>query len=433
LQHNEKEAVKQMKTKNYLFWLLMMLLYAVTNNVLADNKSHAPMTGYLLYDNTTSPIPYRIPAIACTRNGDLIALSDYRQGKRDIGYGAVDVYARISRDNGNTWGAPFCLAGSKAVSGSDNRYYGDASIIADREHDEVLVMLVSGTVGFPRSTREAPVRMASMRGHYDRVTGEWKWTRPMDITTVIYDKLPQVKALFFSSGRICQSTRIKVGSHYRLYAGLCVRTMTEKMNANYVMYSDDFGKSWNVLGGEDRPALRNGDECKCEELPDGNVLLSSRVNKGRTWNIFTYEDRSAASGHWGTGQTPDDTNSGIYNADDQNACNGEILIVDAIRLSDHAQVKLALQSVATNRTNVTIWYKPLTETSDYDTPQHFARAWEGKYQVSNTSSCYSTMIRQPQGFIGFFFEENAHNSGYDMIYLRMPLETITHGQYGIKE
>lgn len=387
----------------------------------------------ILFNNSTSEIPYRIPAIAWTRNGDLIALSDYRLGKSDIGYGAVDVYARISRDNGITWDAPFCIAGSNAVSGSDSLYYGDASIVADKESDEVLVMLVSGSVGFPRSTREVPVRMAYVRGRYDRVTDEWTWTHPTDITSVIYDELPHVKALFFSSGKICQSTMIKVGSHYRIYAGLCVRTMEGNNNANYVMYSDDFGKTWIVLENAFYPAISNGDECKCEELPNGNVLLSSRVNKGRTWNIFTYDDRLAASGNWGVCQPPEKTNGGIYNADDHNACNGEILIVDAIRQHDHAKVKMALQSVATNRTNVTIWYKPLIEETDYDTPQHFAMSWEGKYQVSAMSSCYSTMIRQPQGFIGFYFEENAHNSGYDMIYMRLSLETITNGQYRIHE
>ena len=422
-----------MKTKNDHIWMLIVVLLIMTVSAVAGNRRGGGIVRRVLYDNTSSEIPYRIPAIACAKNGDLIALSDFRQGKSDIGYGAVDVYARISRDNGITWDAPFCLAGSNAVSGSDSQYYGDASIVADRESDEVLVMLVSGTVGFPRSTREAPVRMTSMRGRYDHAAGEWSWTKPTDITAVIYDKLPQVKGLFFSSGKICQSTLIKAGSHYRIYAGLCVRMLTGNGNANYVMYSDDFGKTWEVLGGESNAALRNGDECKCEELPNGNVLLSSRVNKGRSWNIFTYDDRRAATGSWGVSQAPDSTLGGIYNADDRNACNGEILIVDAVRKRDHAKVRLALQSVATNRTNVTIWYKVLKEEADYDTPLHFAMSWEGRYQVSTVSSCYSTMVRQPGSVIGFYFEENAHNSGFDMIYLRLSLETITNGQYRINE
>ena len=48
-------------------------------------------------------IPYRIPAIATCSNGDIIAASDYRYCGSDIGYGAVDMVYRISRDNGKTW------------------------------------------------------------------------------------------------------------------------------------------------------------------------------------------------------------------------------------------------------------------------------------------------------------------------------------------
>ena len=48
-------------------------------------------------------IPYRIPAIATCSNGDLIAAADYRYCGSDIGYGAVDVVYRTSRDNGKTW------------------------------------------------------------------------------------------------------------------------------------------------------------------------------------------------------------------------------------------------------------------------------------------------------------------------------------------
>ena len=59
---------------------------------------------------TTSAIPYRIPAIARAYNGDLIAVADYRHSRADIGMannGRIDLRARISKDNGQTWGEIF--------------------------------------------------------------------------------------------------------------------------------------------------------------------------------------------------------------------------------------------------------------------------------------------------------------------------------------
>lgn len=384
----------------------------------------------VLFYNASSSVPYRIPALAQAVNGDLIALTDYRQGKMDIGFGAVDIHARISTDNGASWGSEFCIAGSNAITGKDSQYYGDASIVADREKNEVLVMLVSGTVGFTASTRNNPIRMAYARATYDEMAGEWQWTAPTDITSAVYDLLPTAKSLFFTSGKICQSKTIKVGTHYRIYSGVCVRTTTGgSTNYNFVMYSDDFGETWKVLGSSTTPCVSSADECKCEELPNGNVVLSTRVAKGRKWTIFTYTNQTTAEGSWSATVNPSSSNGGIYDADDTNPCNGEILLVDAIRVSDQEKVKLALQTVATNRTNVTIWYKPLTNESDYSTPAGFAKSWEGKYQVSSTTSCYSTMILQSKDRIGFYFEENSYNSGYDMVYYRYPLETITNGMY----
>ena len=51
-------------------------------------------------------------------------------------------------------------------------------------------------------------------------------------------------------------------------------------------------------------------------------------------------------------------------------------------------------------------------------------------QVVTKDSLY---VLKPGSVIGFYFEENAHNSGFDMIYLRLSLETITNGQYRINE
>ena len=97
--------------------------------------------------------PYRIPAIATALNGDVIAISDNRPCGSDIGYGEVDIKVRVSKDNGETWSEEEFLANGDGdetrITDDDtsNNFayaFGDAAVVADRTHNEVVVFCVSG-------------------------------------------------------------------------------------------------------------------------------------------------------------------------------------------------------------------------------------------------------------------------------------------------
>ena len=104
----------------------------------------------------------------------------------------------------------------------------------------------------------------------------------------------------------------------------------------------------------------------------------------------------------------------------ENACNGEILILPAVRNADKAEVYLALQSVpfGPGRTNVGIYAKELPSDISAITAKVFAADWNMKYQISDTWSAYSTMIQLRNGDIAFYHEEshNGMDKTYDMIY-----------------
>ena len=117
----------------------------------------------------------------------------------------------------------------------------------------------------------------------------------------------------------------------------------------------------------------------------------------------------------------------------ENACNGELLIVPAVRKEDHKKVHLALQSVplGPQRANVGIYYKELPEDVASITPESFAADWEKPYQVSDTTSAYTTMLLLKNGNIAFYYEESIclDGWGYDMVYKEIPLEVLTYGRY----
>lgn len=403
-----------------LFFLTIFLSFLASAQEGVINKT------VLFQSNQTDSIPYRIPAIAELWDGSLFALTDYRYCKNDIGFGRVDVHGKFLK--GRKWRQECVLVEGTGVEGAVDCGYGDPAIVADRNSKEILVALVCGNTIYWKSTtnRQNPNRIATMRS----LDGGKTWDL-QEITEQIYalfDTAPHgcVQSCFIASGQIFQSRIVKVGSHYRLYAAL-----TARPNGNRVIYSDDFGRTWKVLGTLDQLPVPYGDEAKCEELPDGRVVISSRAWGGRYFNIYTYSDVASGAGTWGEPAPSGRRVNGCASL--ENACNGGLLIIPAVRTADKKNVYLALQSVpfGAKRANVGIYAKELPDDIESITPEIFAAGWDMKYQVSHTWSAYSTMLQKRNGNIAFYYEEshNGSDNVYDMIYCELPLEVVTAGNY----
>ena len=409
---------------------------AVTVAVDENNKYQ-----YLYYSNDANGKPYRIPAIATAPNGTVFAISDNRPCGSDIGYGEVDIKCRISNDNGETWGNEFFIANGDGGSANVMKTgYGDAAIVADREQNKLLVMMVCGrTVCWngrwhPDSTSTSSNinRVARVYATYNEESAEWEWTEPVEVTNSIYSLFlkngqPTVSSLFIGSGRICQSSKVKVGDYYRIYCSVWTRD-----NGNRVIYSDDFGGSWNVLGKvDDRPAP-SGDEPKIEELADGTIVLSSRKSAGRYFNIYKFTNLETAAGSWSSAVGSNEVSNGLsYGA---NSTNGEIMRIKAIRKSDNTVCDVMLQSVpcGDGRRDVGIFYKEMVYSANNTnvyTPTTFSQGWTKGLAVTDKESAYSTMTLQKDSRIGFFYEEVPN--GYCMVYVPLTLEEITNGKYSV--
>lgn len=380
----------------------------------------------LFRTTNNKPYPYRIPAIAKTVKGELIAVADYRPCGADIGYGRVDLVFRTSADNGKTW-TPEQTIISGTSRGVDAGY-GDACLVADKENNELLIVCVSGDTPYQSASISHPQRMVSLRATKDKLTGKWLWSKPQDHTQEFYNTIfnKNIHSMFMSSGKICQSSVVKVGKYYRLYAALCTR------KGNFVVYSDDFGRSWNALGSNTVSCAPQGDEVKCEEMPDGTLVLSSRKHGGRFFNVFNFSDLKAAKGEWGSVIDSRNAENGISN--EGTPCNGELLIVPAKNASTGASTYLLLQSIPAGpgRKDVSIYYKDMgnvfknkqnkLETTD------IAKGWNGVYKVTDKGSAYSTMCLQANKKLAFFYEEDSERN-HELVYVPLSLSVITNGTY----
>lgn len=369
----------------------------------------------VLFKSDTLTNCYRIPALVKAHDGSVIAISDFRPCRTDVGGGEIDVVAKRSTDNGNTWSAESTILKGGGDNVPFDVAHGDAAVVCDRKTGEMLMLCASGNVWYWTSTLENPNRVGR---YYSKDGIHWQGG---EITSQIYGLMKgAVHKLFFSSGRVCQSSRIKAGTHYRIYSALCTNI------GNVVLFSDDFGKSWQPLGGVDARPTLDGDEAKIEELPNGDVLLCSRSQKGngRIFNIYSYDNAKKATGKWATP---------VYIDNDKYKsakCNGEILLVRAHRKSDGKSTNVLLYSVpmSDTRNDVGIYYKEIASKADYSSPECFRSGWK-TFGVSNTDSGYSTMIQLANGKIGFFYEETERKGGYDMIFRDYTLGQITGGEY----
>lgn len=383
-------------------------------------------------DFNNSEMPYRIPAIVCTETesseNDIIAFADKRHGGGDVGQheagadGAVsswiDLVCRRSSDNGQTWGEETTI-----VKGSDECGYGDAAVVADRENPKnILLMCAAGNVFFTKSSQSNPLRCFRFRS----ADGGISWTEGTEVTEDIYTLDSDYAAYFFSSGRICQSSKIKVGTHYRLYAALCTnkKGLFSSQSHTIVVYSDDFGDTWKLLG--EQPAVNKGNEAKCLELSNGNVLVSSRKSGGRYYNVFSYTDPSTATGNW-TGSCT------VLSEADGGATNGEVLLVPAYDGNGNA-CNILLQSIPmeSGRSKVGIYWTCLLTDNITEASVFEGSEWNS-YPISSRPSAYSSMVLQADGNIGFVWEEELQEDlgtgGYDINYLRLSLSDITGGKY----
>ncbi len=390
---------------------------------------------------TEGDIPYRIPAIAVTKDGTLVAVADYRHSGTDIGVtdkGRIDLHYRLSYDNGNTWTDVMPLIEGKGAEATDfmSVGYGDPCIVADRESDRVLLLSCAGNVSFQNGTRKNHQCIARF---YSEDGGK-TWSAPEDIAESIYSqfdasKYGPVRSMFVASGRIMQSRTTKIGAYYRLYCAVLVRDKSAK-HMNYVLYSDDFGGNWKVLGDIDTPAVYNtADEPKVEEMPDGRLLLSSRYNNGRYYNMFNFTDVASGAGVWDDAVFSGAANGGVAAKD--NSTNGEVMVLPVTRVEDGEPMHILLQSLplGPDRKSVGIYYKELESQDDYISTYELAAEWDGVKQVTTLNSAYSTMAWQRDNRLAFHYEEETYGKsnfaygGYTIVYECFEIEDITDGKY----
>jgi len=320
---------------------------------------------------------YRIPALAVTKSGRVIAIYDGRADFDDLP-APVDLLIRISDDNGSNWSQQSIFRKHEGISG-----YGDASIIIDPSYGNfgriIVLYQATQTAGFFESILGTDVddpkiaQIARSISDDDGIT--WKHDF---ITAQLKDS--QTPGIFASSG---MGGRITVGEHAeRLLQTFVLRREAKLLSA--IGFSDDHGETWQ-LGAE----IPNGNEAAIVGLKDGSVLIHSRATPYRI-SGRSYDGGSTIESLAPEQQLPDPSDNGSLCL----LTNGEV--------------------ICTHNHDQDLRRKTVVKRS-FDG----GKSWPEAVLLELGSSEYSTACQLSDGRIGILFERNAYS---ELVFCRVDLD-----------
>lgn len=399
----------------------------------------------LWYDyNEDMTEAYRLPAIIRTQSGRIIAFADYRPGNTDVGIGPTSIERRYSDDGGETWSPAIRVAQGNWGVNTENVIewsFGDPAAVADNtpgnSGNDVLMVCCGGNARWtvsvynPDVSKQQQGCVAWRSSDGGETWGNYEYIQPalmqafVDAGIRAADGSSGIVRSFFTSGRIIQSVRKAEGAQYnRIYNAVDVN------GGDVVVYSDDFGATWKVLGGQ---IANNGDEAHVVELPDGDILLVGKGSTSRYVNVFNYSDFNTAAGQWGP------TNQ--WNNAVATSCNGDVEVVeayDAYGEKNTVVVETAPMTSSPERREIQYYFIALPKATGFSTADFSTEggaSWTQGMNVTHNWGAYSILLGNDDGTMDILFEECAkdetkHPTGYCLVYQKAhDIKDITLNQF----
>jgi sialidase-1 len=227
---------------------------------------------------------YRIPGLATTNKGTLIAVYDNRyRGGRDLP-GDIDVGMSRSTDDGQTWEPMKVIMDM----GNDPKWaydgIGDPAVLVDRKTNTIWVASTwshgqrSWHGSGPGMKPDETGQFMLVRSDDDGVT----WSKPINITQQIKD--PKWRFVLQGPGK---GITMKDGTLVfpAQFRGENEAPVNGKPFSTLI-YSKDRGETWTIGTG----VKIDTTEAQLVELGDGSIMINCRDNRGGSRSIYTTKD-----------------------------------------------------------------------------------------------------------------------------------------------
>ncbi|MBR1573388.1 MAG: exo-alpha-sialidase [Bacteroidales bacterium] len=243
---------------------------------------------------------YRIPGLARTKAGTLIAVADARNAAAGDLPADIDVVVKRSTDGGATWGSAITAMEMGEYGGLSQAKngIGDACILVDEVTGDIMLFavwvhaltgLAWNNAGSGYDLDKTP-QLMMVRSKDDGLT----WSEPVNLTRQV--KQPHWKMTFQGPGRgitMADGTLVIPFQHQE----------PDRTPYSSIMYSTDHGLSWHV---NDSPKAQTS-EAQVAEVAPGTLLLTMRDESvSGTRAFYTTSDLGRTwQRHAADGQIPD--------------------------------------------------------------------------------------------------------------------------------
>ncbi|RLS57666.1 MAG: exo-alpha-sialidase [Planctomycetota bacterium] len=240
---------------------------------------------------------YRIPGLATSRSGTLLAVYDMRHANGADLPGDIDVGLMRSTDQGKTWSPQqVILDFDRTIPGSKGNGVGDPAILVDQQTGTIFVAALwslgdrAWNGSGPGLTPQETGQLVLTRSNDDGVT----WSPPINVTSTIRGRDPKWRLVFNGPGSGIQlrDGTLVFAAQYREASG---------PPHSCFLSSRDHGATW-TLSPAAIPHTPPTSESQIAECADGSLLLTMRDESRsgqRVWARWTWNTEQAAqSGRW---------------------------------------------------------------------------------------------------------------------------------------
>lgn len=340
---------------------------------------------------------YRIPALAVTKSGAVLAFCEGRVGGRSDS-GNIDTVLKRSVDGGATW------SDLQVVFDDEDNTCGNPCIVVDQYTGTVWVFNTwnGGTdteVAITKSTSKDTRRVFVASSIDDGVT----WSKPRDIT----DQAKLAEWTWYATGPGC-GIQICAGDKKGRLVIPCDHKVTVNGEVEYhshIIYSDDHGKTWQIGG-----SVADGtNECHVIERADGSLLLNMRRSRNGD-DACKLTATSTDAGMTWSEHCPDETLIGPR-------CQSSMI---RYTNPNSAEKHIVLHS---NPASKTIRQEMTVRVSCDD-----AKSWAYSKVLHDGPAAYSSLAVMPDGQIASLFESGKTRPYEKITFMRFALEWITDGK-----
>ena len=388
-------ANKQNHAINLILRLVIILLFVMCFSTLgnagekkkADEVIEYPWAIDVFVRGGNGIFLHRIPALAVTTKGTILALCDARIEKGDDLPNNIDLALRRSFDLGETWTPIQIIADFPGMEGA-----GDASLLVDRDTGRIWAFYVYGPEGIGSRTSQPGIDGPTLSLHLIHSDDDGAtWSEATDLNPMVKD--PAWKAAWPSPG-----------SGFQARSGRLYFPITQVSDAAYsrLVYSDDQGVSWKITA----PMGRDTNESMCVELDDGRLMANMR-------STILQQRVVAISDDQGHSWEPMDDGEKLIGPQ----CQASLIRYSSLSNGDDKNRLLFSNPASTKRENMTI-------RMSYDE----GKTWPVSKTIYAGKAAYSSLAVLPDGSVGLFYEHGPQHDTDQLSFVRFTIEWLTDGK-----